>query len=383
MMYMFSDSYSECVGDSIRAWSDSSKESESEFHEASGEYRRSIVLKIGFILVCIVMAFLVVGVTLTIGDYDIGFLETYSILWDHITGNIPMDPSDPMYTKDSVIWDLRLPRILTGILAGAALAVAGATMQTTMKNPLADPYTTGISSGASFGATIAICMGVSFVGGGYVVVVNAFIFSLIPTALIVIVSKMRGASPTTMIMAGIAVMYIFNAFTTVIKLFANPESLSSLYQWSVGSINGTRWEDILVMVPFVVVGTGLIQLLSRQLNVLISGDDSAKTLGVDADRLRTVSILIIALMTASVVSFTGLIGFVGLVCPHVVRMFIGSDNRYLMPASAMFGIALLLFADMVGRILIAPTVLPVGVITAFIGGPLFLYLIVNQKRGSW
>lgn len=380
---MPSYSYSECVSDSLRTWRDDSEESEVQFRESSGEYRRSIVLKIGFIIVCVVVAFLVIGVTLTIGDYDIGFLETYQILWDHITGNVPTDPSDPMYTKDSVIWDLRLPRILTGVLAGAALAVAGATMQTTMKNPLADPYTTGISSGASFGATIAICMGVSFAGGGYVVVVNAFIFSLIPTALIVIVSKMRGASPTTMVMAGIAVMYIFNAFTTVIKLFADPESLSSLYQWSVGSINGTRWDDVLVMVPFVIVGTVVIQLLSRQLNVLISGDDSAKTLGIDADRLRTVSILVIALMTAAVVSFTGLIGFVGLVCPHVVRMFIGSDNRYLIPASAAFGIALLLFADLVGRVLIAPTVLPVGVITAFIGGPLFLYLIVKQRRSAW
>lgn len=380
---MFSDNYSECVSDSLRAWSDSSETSESEFQDSSREYRRSIVLKIGFIIVCIIIAIFVVGVTLTIGDYDIGFLETYGILWDHVFCNAPLDPLDPMYTKDSVIWDLRLPRIMTGILAGAALAVAGATMQTTMKNPLADPYTTGISSGASFGATIAICLGVSFAGGGYIVVVNAFIFSLIPTALIVIVSKMRGASPTTMVMAGIAVMYIFNAFTTVIKLFADPESLSSLYQWSVGSINGTRWEDVMVMIPFVIVGTILIQLLSRQLNVLISGDESAKTLGVDADRLRTISILVIALMTAAVVSFTGLIGFVGLVCPHVVRMFIGSDNRYLIPASAAFGVALLLFADLVGRVAIAPTVLPVGVITAFIGGPLFLYLIIRQRRSAW
>lgn len=186
-----------------------------------------------------------------------------------------------------------------------------------------------------------------------------------------------------MVMAGIAVMYIFNAFTTVIKLFADPESLSSLYQWSVGSINGTRWDDVYIMVPFVVIGTLAIQLLSRQLNVLISGDESAKTLGIDADRLRTISILIIALMTASVVSFTGLIGFVGLVCPHVVRMFIGSDNRYLIPASAAFGVVLLLFSDLVGRTLIPMTSLPVGVITAFIGGPLFLYLIVKQRRSAW
>lgn len=369
--------YSESVSDSIRMWRDDSTEASVELDNASSEYRRSIVIKIGFIITCIFVAVVVMGISLTIGDYEIGFLETYGIIWDHITGNIQD------VTKDSVICDLRMPRIITGVLTGAALAVAGATMQTTLKNPLADPYTTGISSGASFGATLAICLGVSFVGGGYVVVVNAFIFSLIPTAVIMVVSKMRGASPTTMVMAGIAVMYIFNAFTTVVKLFASPESLSSLFQWSVGSINGTRWDDVYVMIPFVIVGTIIIQILSRQLNVLISGDESAKTLGVDADRLRMISILVVALMTAAVVSFTGLIGFIGLVCPHVVRMFIGSDNRYLVPASAAFGVALLLFADLVGRTLIPTSALPVGVITAFIGGPLFLYLIVRQKKNRW
>lgn len=369
--------YSESVSDSIRMWRDDSTEASVELDNASSEYRRSIVIKIGFIITCIFVAVVVMGISLTIGDYEIGFLETYGIIWDHITGNIQD------VTKDSVICDLRMPRIITGVLTGAALAVAGATMQTTLKNPLADPYTTGISSGASFGATLAICLGVSFVGGGYVVVVNAFIFSLIPTAAIMVVSKMRGASPTTMVMAGIAVMYIFNAFTTVVKLFASPESLSSLFQWSVGSINGTRWDDVYVMIPFVIVGTIIIQILSRQLNVLISGDESAKTLGVDADRLRMISILVVALMTAAVVSFTGLIGFIGLVCPHVVRMFIGSDNRYLVPASAAFGVALLLFADLVGRTLIPTSALPVGVITAFIGGPLFLYLIVRQKKNRW
>ncbi len=178
-------------------------------------------------------------------------------------------------------------------------------------------------------------------------------------------------------------MYIFNAFTAVIKLYASPESLSVLYQWSVGTLDSTRWTDVSVMVPFVIVGTIAMFLLSRQLNVLISGDESAKTLGIDADKLRMISILIIALLTASVVSFTGLIGFIGLVCPHVVRMFIGSDNRYLLPASFAFGIALILASDLVGRVVMAPHVFPVGIITSFIGGPLFLYLIMKQRKSAW
>jgi iron complex transport system permease protein len=153
-------------------------------------------------------------------------------------------------------------------------------------------------------------IGVSFANGGYMVVANAFIFSLVPTGVIILVSKMKGASPTTMIMAGIAVMYIFNACTSLIKMYANPDALSSLFQWTVGSLDGTRWEDVMVMMPFVIVGIIAIQLLSRQLNVLMPGDESAKMLGVDADKLRMITIILIALISATVVSFTGLIGFI-------------------------------------------------------------------------
>lgn len=374
---MNENEYSECVSDSVAVWKDKTPGLEKALSESSYEYRRSNAVKVSFIVICILVALVVIGFSLTVGDYSIGFWETYQIIIDHILGNVQD------VDKDYVIWDLRMPRIVTGILTGGALAIAGATMQSVMKNPLADPYTTGISSGAGFGATLAICLGVSFAGGGYFVVVNAFLFSLIPTAVIMVVSKMRGASPTTMVMAGIAVMYIFNAFTAVIKLYASPESLSVLYQWSVGTLDSTRWTDVSVMVPFVIVGTIAMFLLSRQLNVLISGDESAKTLGIDADKLRMISILIIALLTASVVSFTGLIGFIGLVCPHVVRMFIGSDNRYLLPASFAFGIALILASDLVGRVVMAPHVFPVGIITSFIGGPLFLYLIMKQRKSAW
>ena len=186
-----------------------------------------------------------------------------------------------------------------------------------------------------------------------------------------------------MIMAGIAIMFIFNSFTTVLKLHADPDALALLYQWTVGTVSDCSWTDIPLMAAVVVAGTFVTQVLSRKLNVLATGDDSAKAMGLNVENMRIMLLLLISLMVATVVSFTGLIGFVGLVAPHVCRIFVGADNRYLVLSSAMFGAVLLEVADLIGRTVIAPATLQVGVVTAFIGGPMFLYLIMRQKRSSW
>lgn len=214
-------------------------------------------------------------------------------------------------------------------------------------------------------------------------VVSAFVFSLVPTAVIISLSVAKKVSPVSMIMAGIAVMYIFNAITTMIKLWADPNDLEAIYLWSVGSFDTIRWDDLPVMFFVTLFGSIGIMLISNKLNILASGDESAKSLGIDASRLRIICLVVVSLITASIVSFTGIIGFVGLVAPHVVRLFIGSDNKFLIPASAAFGAALLLISDLVGRTIIAPSVIQVGVITSFIGGPLFLYLIIRQKKEMW
>ena len=278
---------------------------------------------------------------------------------------------------------MRSPRILIGIIAGAGLAVAGVVMQSTLKNPLADPYTTGVSAGALFGATMAITTQIAYTGGQYAIVTNAFIFSLIPTMVIIGVSKWRRSSPTVMIMAGIAVMYIFNAMTTVMKLWAEPNSLADLYQWQVGTLTMATWSDIPIVLVVVSAGIIFMQLISKKLNIMATGDESAKSLGVDVETMRIICLIAVALMSAVIVSFTGLIGFVGLIAPHVARIFIGADNRYLIPASALFGAALLIISDLVGRTIIAPATLQVGVITAFLGGPLFLWLLMNRKTKIW
>lgn len=361
-------------------WANRSEDSLSDNNEVIKEYHKGALRKLLFILVFSVLAIIVAGLALTIGDFIVDFFDVYVYLWDHITDNI--DTSSTYDVRaDYVIWNLRFPRICTGLIAGMALATAGAIMQTILRNPLADPYTTGISSGASFGASLAMGLGITVSGMGYAIVFNAFVFSLIPMLVIMLVSKMKGASPTTMIMAGIAVMYIFNAMTTVIKLWADPDTLAAIYAWSVGSIDGSSWEKVTIMFTISIISVVVLQLMSKRLNVLSAGDEAAKSMGVDAEKLRVICLLVVSLMSAAIVSFTGLIGFIGLVCPHIARLIVGSDNRYLIPASAAFGAALLLTADCIGRVIIPGVVIQVGVITAFIGAPLFLYLIIKQKKG--
>ena len=354
--------------------------SENPSTEMESKYHRYIFHKILFILVCIFMMFLVLGYAATIGSSEISALDVYVDIWYHI-----VDPSKVDSTIDWIVFTNRLPRILTGLVAGVSLGVAGAAMQSMMKNPLADPYTTGISSGASFGATLAIVMGFSVanLGGTAGMVVTAFVFALIPAAVIILVSSLKSTSAATMILAGIAVMYLFNACTTIVQLGASDASLSAVFQWSIGDLSSSTWESFYIITAFTIIGTAILMAVSKKLNILNTGDKSATALGLNAHRMRIVLLIIISLMAASVVCFTGIIGFVGLVSPHIVRLFIGSDNRYLIPASAAFGAVLLMVADLVSRVIIAPTFLPVGVITAFIGCPLFLYLLIKQRRSIW
>jgi len=344
------------------------------------DYHRYTFRKILFIAGCIVAMFITLGYATTVGSSGITIWEAYAGIWNHF-----FNPDAVDETIDWVLFDVRLPRIMTGLVAGMSLGVAGAAMQSMMKNPLADPYTTGISSGASFGATLALGLGLSVagVGGTIGLVTTAFVFSLIPAIVIIGVSSLRNTSAATMILAGIAVMYLFNACTTIIKLTLSEQSLSAVFQWSIGDLSGSSWTSFVVILIFAVIGTIILMLLSKQLNILITGDKNATALGLDAHKLRITLLILISLMAASVVCFTGIIGFIGLVAPHIVRIFLGSDNRYLIPASAAFGAVLLMVADLISRVIIAPTFLPVGVITAFIGCPLFLYLLIKQRKSFW
>lgn len=347
---------------------------ESEF---ASVYRRATSFRILFIAICVIGVFVVAILSATVGSYPISAGDVYGTIWTAITGGVQQDP-----TVAHIVIDLRMPRILGAIVCGAALAICGTAMQSMMKNPLADPYTMGISSGAGFGAALAIILGIELVSGGGTIL-NAFIFAVIPATIILFLSKFRKATPTMMILCGTSLMYLFNALTQLFMLIADPDDMSTVYQWMVGSLDGIDFNELFVVLLITIAGSLYIQTYSNQLNIMGTGDDSAKSMGVNVERSRLIMLLMITLVAASVVSFTGIIGFVGLIAPHVARHIIGSDNRFLVPASAAFGALLLLISDIVAKVVAAPMMLPVGVVTSCIGGPLFMFLILRTNKEVW
>ena len=346
-------------------------------------YGRYLHKKAIFITICAIVAFIAMGLELSQGHYHIGFWESYQVLWDHITGKTLVTEDE--IEADLVVWRMRLPRVLAGISVGAALGVCGAAMQSSLKNPLADPYTTGISAGASFGACLAIILEVCIVPGitgELAIVINAFALALVPAAIIILISTFKKRiTSTSMILIGIAIMYVFTAATNLFKYFTTDDKLQDMYMWNVGTLSRASWDNIWFMIVMSIVGIIAIQFLARRLNVLVMCDQNAITLGVDPKMTRIVVLGIVSLVTATMVSFTGTIGFVGLVAPHIARIFLGSDNKYLTVASASFGAMLLIVSDIVAKTA-GTSGLPVGTITAIIGGPLFMYLLVkNSRRG--
>ncbi|MBP5685638.1 MAG: iron ABC transporter permease [Candidatus Methanomethylophilaceae archaeon] len=339
-------------------------------------YMRNRMKKYVFVIACFVAIIFVAGYTVTIGSVQISFVEAYQTIWNHLTGNI----SDT--SVDFVIWDLRMPRVIGGIFAGVGLAVCGVVMQNTLKNPLADPYTTGVSSGASLGATVTLTVFGGALGSWYGAI-GAFIFALVPVAIMIGITKMKDASATTMVMAGIGIMYIFNAVTTMMMMSTNSQTMQAIYNWQVGTLDLLAWEQLPVLIVVVVIGVIISMLISGKLNVLATGDESAKAMGINADRMRIWCLILVGVVSAAVVAFTGLIGFVGLVAPHITRLFIGSDNKFLIPAAGVFGGMLMIIADAVGRIILFPEVIQVGVIMSFIGGPVFLALLLGSKKKMW
>lgn len=350
--------------------------------DMKGQYHSYILRKILFIVICVSLVIVLGGYALTIGGRDIAHLDVYRIIWDHLNG-ATYARGTPEWWDDYIVWEVRLPRVLMAIIAGISLSVCGVAMQSMLKNPLADPYTTGMASGAVFGAVVAIVLGMSFttVMGMYGIVGNAFIGGLIPALVIITISRFFKATPATIILAGIALSYMFNALKTLLLITTDVENIQTAYIWQIGSVQDAVWNDLPLMFAITIIGSIFLLLTSRQLNLLILGDDSAKSLGLDVSQFRTVCLILLSMMIASIVSFTGIIGFVGLVAPHMVRMILGADNRFITPGSMALGAALLLSADVVGRIIVSPGELPVGIIMSFIGGPIFLYLIIRQKKG--
>lgn len=350
--------------------------------EFVGMYHGFVRKRVLLVAVCIVVAVFLLLLNVSVGLYGMSVSESYGVLMDYLRGIEPSTFEE--YRRQVIVVDQRLPRAIAGLAVGAILGVCGATMQSCLKNPLADPYTTGISSGAGLGVSIVVIAGLSFPGFTHEmdIALGAFLFSLIPTAVILLLSGLKRVSTTAIILSGVAVMYIFGGITTMLKLIAEPEDLSEVYQWGLGNLGSAEWSSLPYMVVACIICTVSMMMLNGRLNILAMNDECVTSLGINPRRMRTVVLIVVSLSTALAVCFVGTIGFVGLVAPHIVRMAVGSDNRLLIPASAAFGGMFLLLADTAAKIA-GPTDLPVGVITSLVGGPLFLYILIRQRRRIW
>ena len=287
-----------------------------------------------------------------------------------------------------VIWNIRLPRVVAGIVAGVGLAVAGCVMQTGLRNPLASPFTLGISSAAAFGANLAIVFfgagtlhsnthDAVFIANPYTVTVSAFVFSMIAMSLILLLARLRGFSPESVVLAGVAFGSLFAAGSTLVQYFAEDVQVAAMVFWTFGDLGRVSWQEVGLLTALTLAALVYFLLHRWNYNALESGEDVAKGLGVHVEQIRLRSMLAASLITAVAVAFMGIIGFIGLIAPQMMRRILGIDHRFLIPASAITGAALLLFADTLARTLISPVVLPVGAITSFFGAPLFLFILAK------
>jgi len=297
--------------------------------------------------------------------------------------------ADPLQT--AVLLEIRLPRVVLGILVGAALAVSGAALQGLFRNPLADPGLIGVSTGAALAAAAAIVLRerlLGILGDGlllYLLPLSAFGGGLIATLLVYRIARREGRTDiATMLLAGIAVNAIAGGGIGFLIFLSNDQQLRDLNFWLLGSLGGAGWRQILVAAPMILLPTLLLGLFARQLDALLLGEREALHLGFRVEPMKRAIIVLAALAVGSGVAVTGVIGFVGLVVPHLVRLMIGPGHRVLLPASILLGAALMLLADLVARNVVLPAELPVGILTACIGGPFFLWLLVRHRgRGLW
>lgn len=348
--------------------------------ESRRAMRRSFIV----MAILAVVLFIATIYGVSVHQYKISFAEAYQIILDRILGN-PIGDTYEDWFKDHLVINMNMPRALSAIAIGIILAVCGAVMQSVVKNPLADPYVTGISSGALLGVTVYLALGISILPGlhdSYALIFNAFLCALIPTGFIVIVTVFKkNMSGGMMILAGLGIMYLFSSFSSLIRYQADPADAHAIFHWTLGMLGRANWDTIWILVVAAVVTVIFGILISRTLNAMTAGDNFAKTLGVNVRIFRSICLVFIALMTATAVAFSGTIGFIGLVCPHITRVFVGPNNRYVVPISAVVGATVLMVSDIVSRVITA-TGLPVGAVTSLIGAPIFMYLLIKSKN-NW
>lgn len=318
----------------------------------------------------------------TFGNADLSLKDVYSV----ILYKLFHIKSMASYTEGAihdVVWLIRLPRVLLALAVGMALSVCGVVMQAIVQNPLADPYVLGISSGASLGATFAIMLGIGSFIGGNSVGICAFIGAMLTSFAVIAIANMGGkATSAKLILAGMAISAVCSAFSNFVIYITNDKNATTeVMKWTMGSLAGANWSRVSVMLPVTLICTVLFWTQYRNLNLMLLGDEVSITLGTDLHRFRTIYLILSSVMVGFAVYCAGVIGFVGLVIPHVVRILFGTDHRHLIPLSALLGASFLIWCDVACRVILKNSEMPIGVLVSIIGAPCFIYLLVRRSYG--
>ena len=328
------------------------------------------------ITVGMLLVLLIAAVSTGIGSVALPPLDTVKIIGAAIPFINPIETWPE--TWETIVWQVRFPRIVLAAIVGSALAMSGSVYQGLFRNPLADPYLIGVSSGASMGAVLVLVAGISSIK---FLPIAAFIGGLAAVWIAYIIARRSGGVPlTTLILAGVSISFLASAVTSFLMIRSDPD-LRPVLTWLLGGFTSAQWKNILLLVPYLLPCAAILLAHSRVLNVIQLGEEHARQLGVDINRTKLLMITSASLATAAAVAFSGSIGFVGLIAPHAVRMLWGYDYRVLIPMSMLMGACFLMVADLVARTVLSPTELPVGIVTAFCGAPFFLYLLRQRAVG--
>jgi iron complex transport system permease protein len=338
--------------------------------------RRTRILSMVGLFIALII---IIAIATSIGSVHIPLGTTFSILADKLPF-IHIDQTWPDATT-TIVWDLRLPRIILAGIVGAALAIAGATYQGLFRNPLADPYLIGVAQGASLGAIIGFLLPAAWGLSTYgLVPVLAFIGAIVATLIVYMLARVGNTLPvTTLILSGVALSSLLSSISSYL-IISSGTKMHGIIFWLMGSFNLAQWSEVGFVLPYVVVGVGIILLFSRLLNVMQLDEEQAQQLGVNVEKFKLLLLAAATLITAASVSFVGTIGFVGIIIPHAVRLIWGADHRFLLPLSLLTGAVFMILADLISRTILAPTEIPIGVITAICGAPFFLYILRRRKK---
>lgn len=342
---------------------------------ASLRYRQRHLRRMALVL-CLLLTLLVsMVVDIATGPSGMGLARLLQVLWD---------PASVPRVEAVIVWNVRLPYALMAVLVGAALALAGAEMQTVLANPLASPFTLGISAAASFGAALAIVLGLGIPGvpAQYIVSANAFLFALVSVALLYALARWRGFGVESLVLFGIALVFTFNALVALLQFVASQDTLQQLVFWTLGSLARASWDKLAILAAMLALLLPGALRQSWAMTALTLGEDRARSFGVNVGRLRIFSLLRISLLSGVAVSFVGVIGFIGLVAPHIARMLVGEDHRMLLPASALAGALILSLASIASKTLIDGVLIPVGIVTALVGVPFFIAIVARTRGAS-